>query len=48
MDQYSFFKTQAKKAVITTAFALAAMAAFYLAYSEMFAEKQGQNLNPDF
>jgi hypothetical protein len=41
MEQYAFFKRQAIKAV-TVAFGVAAMAAFYAAYANMFAEQQNQ------
>ena len=47
MEPYSFFK-QATKVVITVAFGVAAMAAFYQAYSNMFAEQQGQRSTPGF
>ncbi|CAM2993684.1 hypothetical protein LEAN103870_12475 [Legionella anisa] len=40
MEQYAFFKRHAIKAAVTVAFGVAAMAAFYQAYTNMFAEQQ--------
>ncbi|OEH46542.1 hypothetical protein [Legionella parisiensis] len=42
MEQYAFFKRQAIKSAVTIAFGVAAMTAFYAAYTTIFAEQQNQ------
>ncbi|WP_176695255.1 hypothetical protein [Legionella massiliensis] len=42
MDKFAFFKKPAVKAAVTVAFGVAAMTAFYLTYSNMYAEQLDQ------
>ncbi len=48
MEQHAFFKRKAIKAAVTVAFAVAAMTAFYAAYTNMFAEQQNQTPGFEF
>ncbi|HHF7367952.1 TPA: hypothetical protein ACPSKY_003103 [Legionella bozemanae] len=48
MEQHAFFKRKAIKAAVTVAFGVAAMTAFYAAYTNMFAEQQNQTPGFEF